>query len=160
MPRRSALIPLVVLLTAAALTLPSCAKPATAPLPVSSADMPADAIALTFGRCDSAANACPRPADPKAAGDAALQTELLKCFRAQLGRPVYVLGDAPIPQSYWLDVGVKPGDEGPGRVTITFRLWHSPGTQLNGFLYKLPADAPAYREVCRQYSEEARPRLQ
>jgi hypothetical protein len=138
----------------AALALAACAsapRAETAPSP--------DAVALTFGRCESGANACPRPADPKAAGDAALQSALLKCFRTELGRPVYVLGDAPIPQGYWLDAGVKPANDGPGRVTITFRLWHGPDTQLEGFLFMLPADAPAYREVCRQFSERARPRL-
>jgi len=157
--RRSTRIPRVILLIAAALAVQSCAKPAPAPLPVSSADMPADAIALTFGRCDAEGNACPRRAEPKAAGDAALQSELLKCFKAQLGRPVYPLGDAPIPPGYWLDASVSP--KPAGRVTIAFRLLRESSKEfMTGFLYTLPADAASYREICRQFSEYVRPKLQ
>jgi hypothetical protein len=163
MPRRCfARLSLFVPLIAAALTLQSCAKPEPAPLPVSSADKPANAVALTFGRCDAEPNTCPRPADPEAAGDAKLQSALLKCFQAELGRPVYFLGDAPLPPGYWLDTSVKPkpADAQSGRTTIQFRLFHIPMSQLSGFQYTLPADVASYREICKQFSEHARPRLQ
>jgi hypothetical protein len=149
-------------LIAAALIVVSCAKTTPAPQPVAAADMPANAVALTFGRCDTEANTCPRPTEPKAAGDAAFQSALLKCFQAQLGRPVYPLGDAPIPPGFWLDASVepKPADVQAGRTKVPFRFFHGAGKQLGGFIYMLPADVASYREICRQFSEYAHPRLQ
>lgn len=153
---------LLVPLLAAVIAIQSCAKTAPAPLPVSTTDTHADAIALTFGRCNPGAKACPRPMEPEAVGDTELQSELLKCFGEQLGRPVYVLGNAPIPQAYWLDASVWPksADAQAGRTTVAFYFRHGPDEYLAGFLYSLPANAASYREICRQFSERVRSRVQ
>ena len=142
------LLPLLLILAVIACALPSRAD--TAPL------------ALTFGRCDLP-SACPRPADSHAAGDATFQSELLKCFGTSLGRPVTALGAADIPAGYWLDasysatkVDAAQGD----RIFVTFVLRRGAGEFLDGFKFMLPGTTEAYREICRQFSERIRPKLQ
>jgi len=156
MPARSTFLPRAFLLFAALLPA-SCVSSARPP--VETAPSP-DAVALTFGRCDG--EACPRPADPKAAGDAELQSVLRKCLGEELGRPVYMLGDAPIPPGNWLDVSVRPrADTQDGRTMIDFRLLREARKEaVAGFRYVLPANAASYREVCQKFSEYVRPRLQ
>src|SRR4051794_25206468 len=101
MPRRLAPHLLIAPVLAAALAVQSCAKPTPELQPVASENMPANAIAVTFGRCEPATTACPGPVNPKAVGDRTLQSTLVKCIAAEVGRPVYALGDAPAPAGYW-----------------------------------------------------------
>src|SRR5690242_6443179 len=102
MSRRLAPLSPLISLFAVALTVQSCAKPGPAPQSAARVATPDDAVALTFGRCNPGANACPRAPEPEAVGDPEFHAEMLKCFGKQLGHPVYALGNAPIPIGYWL----------------------------------------------------------
>ena len=159
MPHRSAQLFRTVLLIALAVALPSCAKTAHQESAVTAATP--GAIAISFGRC--APEACPRPADPQAAGDAAFQQTFLECFSKELERPVYALADAPAPAAgYWLDVSVakrSQASDGP-IITVDFRLYKGAGNQLQGFAYTMSDKRTSFPQMCEHYSKEARSRLQ
>jgi hypothetical protein len=142
-------------------------------LSIQSASSPAfaensGALPLTFGRCGAESKQWPRAADETVAGDRTFQSELLKCFGAELKRPVYALGDAAVPSGYFLDASIMAPKSSGGQTMVVMVLHHDntndsislADDNLSIFGTPHQPDPDYYRQICREFSDTIRPKFQ